>query len=111
MSVTIVYKDGSAETTPEMKDFAEEAADAEKRILQALKDGQQPIVARSDDGTIYDPTIVVTLTPRAEPRNQVEEIRSLFHTLWTKAVHQNGYSKEEWKKVRDIFRLRTGIEL
>lgn len=32
------------------------------------------------------------------PHGLPEEIHHMLHTLWTKAVHQEGYDKTEWQK-------------
>lgn len=40
-----------------------------------------------------------------------EEVRAVFHRLWTKEVGKQDYVKRDWRELRDmIFRL-TGIEL
>lgn len=40
-----------------------------------------------------------------------EEVRAVFHRLWTKEVGKQDYVKRDWRELRDlIFRL-TGVEL
>jgi hypothetical protein len=36
------------------------------------------------------------------------EISYMFHVLWTKAVHQDGYDKKEWMKLQELL-LKKGI--
>lgn len=40
-----------------------------------------------------------------------EEVRAVFHRIWTGQVGQQGYSKRDWRELRTmIFRL-TGLEV
>ena len=51
---------------------------------------------------------------RRRQRNETptkEELRAVFHRLWTSQVGERGYSKRDWRELRQmIFRL-TGLEL
>ena len=46
----------------------------------------------------------------ADVRRQNAHINSVFHHLWTKAVHQEGYVKVEWEEFARVLGTR-GIAL
>jgi hypothetical protein len=49
--------------------------------------------------------------PDAEPISEGEELRRLFHRLWSKAATgDRHYSKAEWKRLAELL-ARFGIRL
>jgi len=43
--------------------------------------------------------------PQALKKDNQLEIKTLFHTLWTKAVaNMQDYNKKEWQKLADLLR-------
>ena len=43
------------------------------------------------------------------PRLPPEELRKLFHVLWSKAVGQPGYDKHEWIAMQHGLHLLAGL--
>jgi len=39
------------------------------------------------------------------------ETKTIFHTLWTKAVGKPDYLKKEWLKLRDLQIYKDGIDV
>lgn len=41
----------------------------------------------------------------------VEELRAVFHRLWTSQVGQPGYVKRDWRELRTMLFRKFGVEL
>lgn len=74
-------------------------------------DGES-IVAEDYDGTKQNPMLeakeengmVLHILPGEVPFLPNEEVRTLFHTLWTKATKSEDYDKKQWMELDGILR-------
>lgn len=41
----------------------------------------------------------------------VNEIRAVFHRLWTRQVGRDEYSERDWRELRDLLFRRFNVEL
>lgn len=51
---------------------------------------------------------------RRQPRREQptrEEVRAVFHRLWTKEVGKPDYVKRDWRELRQMIFCLTGLEL
>lgn len=51
---------------------------------------------------------------RRTPRKEVptkDEVRAVFHRIWTSQVGQLGYRKRDWQELQKLIFRKCGIEL
>lgn len=68
---------------------------------------------RLKEAFTFDKDEILTDTPgfTRRNRNDDQELRTVFHEIWTANVGQEGYDKEKWQKLSTKLRDLTGIEL